>query len=358
MASFMTPAPTPSTPLGLHKILSSTAGIHVSPLILGGMSLGNKWPFMGDLTKQQAFALLDAFYKAGGNFIDTANAYHDGQSEEWIGEWLQDKRDDIILATKYSFHYKAPTNEDKTPAKNNAWGNSKRSMITSLRDSLVKLNTDFVDIFYVHWWDFTCSIPEVMDALHLLVLQDKVLYLGISDTPAWVIAAANTYASDHGKTPFSIVQGKWNVADRDFERELLPMATHFGMAIAPWNVLGGGRFRTTESDSPRTADQTEEEAAISKKLSKIADAHSTTIQSICIAYLRGKSSLVIPLIGGRKVEHLEANIKALEVVLTAEEIAELEGEFDPGFPANFTGQDFHVTGKAGTMIKASGPLVL
>lgn len=121
----------------------------------------------------------------------------------------------------------------------------------SVRDSLKKLQTDWIDILYLHWWDHTTSIEEIMNSLHILVEQGKVLYLGISDTPAWIVAAANAYAAAVGKTPFCIYQGRWNVMLRDFEREILPMARHFGMALAPWNILGSGKFQTREQVEER-----------------------------------------------------------------------------------------------------------
>lgn len=185
LPAFLQPQPAPETALGLHRPLSSTAGIRVSPLCLGAMSIGDAWAqMMGSMSKDQSFALLDAFHDLGGNFIDTANAYQSGQSEEWIGEWMAARsyRDDIVLATKYSFQYKA-NGAPVRPGMNNAWGNHKRSMQMSLRDSLAKLQTDFVDILYVHFWDYTTSIEELMDSLHHLVVQGKVLYLGVSDTP-------------------------------------------------------------------------------------------------------------------------------------------------------------------------------
>nr|POE63721.1 putative aryl-alcohol dehydrogenase aad14 [Quercus suber] len=373
MADFMKPAPTPRTPLGQHRVLSSTAGIRISPLILGGMSIGEAWSaFMGSMNKAQAFQLLDAYVAAGGNFIDTANCYQDNQSEVWIGEWVRERknRDEVVIATKFSFHYKARSNDDKTPANNNFWGNHKRSMMMSLRDSLAKLQTDWIDVFYLHFWDFTISIEELMDSLHLLVEQGKVMYLGISDAPAWVVAGANQYARAHGKTMFSIYQGQWNILLRDLEREIVPMATYFGMAIAPWNVLGGGKLLSPDQvakskasgDSGRSGmDQTAEEKAISEALYTVAKAHGLeSVTAVALAYVRAKAPNVLPLVGGRKVEHLHDNIAALELHLTREEVTFLESKnnFNVGFPANFVGEDWNLTGKTSGVIAAGGPLVL
>lgn len=353
MSGMFEPAPEPSTELGLLRFLSKTASVKVSPLILGGMSIGDAWSgYMGTMDKERAFELLDAFYEAGGNFIDTANTYQNEQSEAWIGEWMESRklRDQIVIATKFSTDYKWYDVGKNRSA--NFCGNSKHSLHVSVRDSLRKLQTDWIDILYIHWWDHMTSIEEVMDSLHILVQQGKVLYLGVSDTPAWVVSAANYYATSHGKTPFSIYQGKWNVLNRDFERDIIPMASHFGMALAPWDVLGGGKFQSKKSMEERKksgeglrsfagiSERTEEEIKMSEALSKVAEEHGTeSVTAIAIAYVRSKAKHVFPLIGGRKIEHLKQNIEALSIKLTPEQIEYLESvvPFDIGFPSNFIG---------------------
>jgi aryl-alcohol dehydrogenase-like predicted oxidoreductase len=230
----------------------------------------------------------------------------------------------------------------------------------SVRDSLRKLQTDYIDILYVHWWDQVTSIEEVMDSLHMLVEQGKVLYLGISDSPAWVVSAANYYARAHGKTPFSVYQGRWNVMSRDFERDIIPMARHFGMALCPWDVLGGGKFQSKKEIEARKASgeklrhmfgdgsQSEIETRVSEALIKVAEEHGTdSPQAIALAYVRAKAPRVFPLVGGRKVEHLKANIRALSIKLTPQHIEYLESvvPFDIGFPNTFIGPDPRVTGQ-------------
>lgn len=359
MEEIFAPAPEPATPLGRYRVLSPNAGIRVSPLQLGGMSIGDSWSkFMGSMDKEQSFALLDAFAAAGGNFIDTANNYQDEQSEAWIGEWMaaRGNRDQMVIATKFTTDYRSHAlGKGNTP---NTCGNHKRSMFNSVRDSLRKLQTDFIDILYLHWWDHTTSIEEIMDSLHILVEQGKVLYLGISDTPAWVVSAANTYARAHGKTPFCIYQGRWNVMLRDFERDILPMARHFGMALAPWDVLGGGHFQSEKQIAERKKNgeklrsllddgQTDEEKRISQALSTVAAEHGIeSVTAIALAYVLCKAPNVFPLVGGRKVEHLQDNIQALKIRLTEKQIEFLEKakEFDVGFPNNLIGFDPKTTG--------------
>ncbi|CAI4907226.1 ANM_HP_G0096180.mRNA.1.CDS.1 [Saccharomyces cerevisiae] len=372
MTDLFKPLPEPPTELGRLRVLSKTAGIRVSPLILGGASIGDAWSgFMGSMNKEQAFELLDAFYEAGGNCIDTANSYQNEESEIWIGEWMKSRklRDQIVIATKFTGDYKKYEVGGGKSA--NYCGNHKRSLHVSVRDSLRKLQTDWIDILYVHWWDYMSSIEEVMDSLHILVQQGKVLYLGVSDTPAWVVSAANYYATSHGKTPFSVYQGKWNLLDRDFERDIIPMARHFGMALAPWDVMGGGRFQSKKAMEERkkngegirsfvgASEQTDAEIKISEALAKVAEEHGTeSVTAIAIAYVRSKAKNVFPLVGGRKIEHLKQNIEALSIKLTPEQIEYLESiiPFDVGFPANFIGDDPAVTKKASFLTAMSAQI--
>ncbi|KAL2759978.1 hypothetical protein ACRALDRAFT_1046658 [Sodiomyces alcalophilus JCM 7366] len=354
-------APPPPTELGRLRVLSPTAGIRVSPLALGAMSIGQAWSsFMGSMSKEAAFELLDTFVAAGGNLIDTANNYQHGESEEWIGEWSAERgnRDQLVIATKYTYDYRSHVVGKGTAAANGC-GNHRRSLHTSVRSSLERLRTDFIDILFVHFWEYTTSIKEMMDALHILVEQGKVLYLGASDMPAWVVAAANSYANAHGKTPFSVYQGRWSIMHRDFEREILPMARAFGMALMPWDVLGGGKFQTPEAIEARRArgeglrtlvgsgEQTEQEVRISEALAKVAAELGTkSVTGVALAYVRHKAGHVVPIVGGRKIEHLKDNIAALSLRLSDEQIAFLESAmpFDLGFPSNFIGEDPQITG--------------
>lgn len=171
--------------------------------------------------------------------IDTANYYQEGESERWVGEWMKARgnREHMIIATKYTGPFKAGEIGKNSHAVNHA-GNSRRSLHVSVRHSLEKLQTDWIDLLYMHVWDYSASIPEVMDGLHSLVEQGKVMYLGVSNTPAWVVAAANDYAIQHGKTPFCTFQGRWNLIQRDIELEIVPMCLHYGMSISPWEVIG------------------------------------------------------------------------------------------------------------------------
>ncbi|KZV64739.1 Aldo/keto reductase [Peniophora sp. CONT] len=341
------PMPLPKTPLGRYRVLSPRAGVRVSPLALGAASIGDKWAKhgMGAMDKESSFKLLDAYYEAGGNFIDTANNYQEETSEKFIGEWMEARgvRNEIVIATKYTTQNKR-TN-DSVGIKINFGGNGTKNMHIAVEQSLQKLRTSYIDIL----------VEEVMNSLHNLVASGKVLYLGISDTPAWIVADANRYAHDHGKTPFVIYQGRWNVLARDFEREIIPMARRLGLALAPWDVVGGGKIRTDAEEEARrkTGEQgrdlfgrgwerSEDEKKMAVTLEKIAgEIGAKSIQAVAIAYVLQKTPYVFPIVGGRKVEHLHANIEALEIALTKEHIKQIEGvvPFDLGFPHNFSGRE-------------------
>lgn len=302
---------------------------------------------MGECSKETAFDILDCFLRKGGNFIDTANAYQDEESETWIGEWMASRnaRDQIVLATKYSGNLKS---YKKEIIQSNYGGNGIKSMRLSLDASLKKLQTDYIDLFYVHWWDYATTIPELMHALNDLVTSGKVLYLGISDTPAWVVAKANQYARDHSLRPFVVYQGMWNAVMRDMESDILPMCRDEGMGICVYGTLGQGRFQTEAERREReqtnagrkTKPPTPEEREVSKVLEAIATekgCQGCHISGIAMAYIMHKAPYVFPIVGGRKVAHLEGNINALNVALNVEDIERIEAcyDFDPGFPHTF-----------------------
>ncbi|WVQ77130.1 hypothetical protein IAR50_006813 [Cryptococcus sp. DSM 104548] len=202
MFDIFQPAPAPKTELASYRLLSPSAATRVSPLCLGAMSLGDQWTgFMGSgMSFDRASKLLDTFYEAGGNFIDTANNYQDEQSEMIIGEWMEKRgiRDEIVLATKYT-SYGLDRKEGKFQGIGvNYCGNHKKNLRLTVESSLKKLRTDYINLLYVHWWDYSTSIPELMQSLNDIVKSGKVLYLGISDTPAWIVSQANEYARQNG----------------------------------------------------------------------------------------------------------------------------------------------------------------
>ncbi|KAI1409937.1 Aldo/keto reductase [Hypoxylon sp. FL1857] len=307
---------------------------------------------MGTCDKESSFELLDYFYSQGGNFIDTANNYQGGESEIILGEWMKtrDNRSEIVLATKYTSPWQLQY--ETTKIQSNYGGNNKKALTVAFDASLERLQTSYIDLYYVHTWDYTTSIPELMNSLHQLVAVGKVLYLGISNTPAYVVSKANEYARQQGLTPFSVYQGQWNAAERDIEREIVPMVNDEGMAMAPFGVLGMGYFRTSaqrEAEARAGNSQRDgrnvpfvdkpQKTVMADALEKVAKARGLGITSIALTWARTKAPYVFPIVGGRKTEHLKANIESLGIELTPDEIDEIEKAvpFDFGYPQTFLG---------------------
>lgn len=276
------------------------------------------------------------------------------ESETWIGEWMAKRgnRDEMVIATKFTTYYPGAERNKTIGVRSNYQGNHAKSLKVSLEASLKKLQTTYVDVLYVHWWDFSTSIPEVMNMLHHVVASGKVLYLGISDCPAWVVSKANQYARDHALSQFVVYQGLWNAATRDFERDIIPMCEAEGMALAPWGALGRGMFATKE-ELEKKGDEGRKNAAaspgmqaVAAVLDKLGKQKGAATTSIAMAYVMHKSPYVFPVVGGRKIEHLKGNIEGLSVELTDEEIDEIENAapFQVGFPMSmlfeFSGKKF------------------
>lgn len=334
-----------SSPLFRHRQLAPAASVRVSPLCLGAMTFGGaQQARYGDCSREDAFEMLDYFVSQGGNFIDTANGYQSGQSEILLGEWMASRgnRDEIVLATKYTTGYMG---HEKEKIQSNYGGNGAKSMKISVDRSLQKLQTSYIDLFYVHWWDYTVSIPELMHNLNDLVVAGKVVYLGISDTPAWIVAKANQYARDHGLRQFSVYQGMWNAAMRDFEREIIPLCRDEGMALCPYGVLNQGRFQTEagfkerEKHNPgrKFIPTSEHDKKVSRVLEDVAQTKGVELLHVALAYVMHKAPYVFPIVGGRKVDHLRGSIGGLSVSLAEEEIEMIESAypFDYGFPHTF-----------------------
>ena len=204
MTAFLRLAPAPNSLLGYHRVLSPKAGVRVSPLCLGTMGFGTNWADgLGATEKGTAFEIMDYFYQHGGNFFDTANFYQAGQSEEWVGDWMQARgvRDQMVVATKFTMGYRLTRFGATEKIRSNFQGNHAKSLKLSVDNSLKALKTDYIDILYVHYWDFTTSVEELMNGLHALVLAGKVFYLAISDCPAWVVVKCNSCTLRTVSTP-------------------------------------------------------------------------------------------------------------------------------------------------------------
>lgn len=254
-------------------------------------------------------------------------------------------RDQMVIATKYSAGYMKHLQEE-IPLQSNYAGNSAKSMFLSVRDSLKKLRTDYIDILYIHYWDYTTSVEELMTHLHKFVMLNQVLYLGASDVPAWWVVKANDYARAHGLTPFSVYQGRWNAAYRDMEAEIIPMCEDQGMAIVPWAALGGGQLMSSEqrqkfeSDSsarPPVYDSVEEDKAVCDAIEEIAKSNKCSFQAVTLAYLFAQSTYVFPIVGVQTVKHVKAMSDSLKINLSQQEVEKIQKakRFKPLFPVEY-----------------------
>lgn len=315
------------------------SGLRVSELCLGTMSFGTEWGWGSD--KEESKKVFDTFAGAGGNFLDTANRYTEGTSERWLGEFVKSDRHHFVLATKYTLR-------DQSGDLNFA-GSHRKNMMRSVEESLRRLDTDFIDLFWVHAWDAFTPVEEVMRGLDDLVRAGKVLHIGVSDTPAWVISQSNTLADLRGWTPFAGIQIEYSLLQRPAERELLPMAKALGLAITPWGAIGGGvltgKYLKKESGRvpEHSARRTERANTIAAKVVEVAERTGIPPVQVAINWTRQRdpSLNVIPLIGASKAVQLKETLGCLDHPLPAEAIAELDAvsAIELGFPHDFLRSD-------------------
>jgi aryl-alcohol dehydrogenase-like predicted oxidoreductase len=319
-----------------YKLLGRS-GLRVSELALGTMTFGPEWGWGAD--KEGSRKIFDAFAEAGGNFIDTANRYTEGTSERCVGEFVRSDRDHFVVATKYTLF-----DRHGDP---NACGNHRKNMVRSLETSLERMGLDFVDLFWLHAWDFTTGVDEVMRGLDDLVRSGLVLYVGISDTPAWVVSQANMLADLRGWSPFVAAQLRYSLVDRTAERDLLPMARHLDLGVTPWGILSSGVLSgkyTRGSGSGRAeagAAKEERNLAIARAVDAVADELGCTSSQVAVAWVRQQPGVIIPIVGARTVDQLQDNLGALDVTLDATHLARLDGSsaIEPGFPYDFLNSD-------------------
>ena len=325
-----------------YKLLGQS-GLRVSEICLGTMSFGEKWGFGAD--EAESRRIVAAFAEAGGNFIDTANKYHEGHSEEIVGRVVGADRDRWVVATKFTLSMR--------PGDPNASGNSRKNMRQSLETSLRRLGTDHIDLLWVHAWDFTTPVEEVMRGLDDLVRAGKVLHVGISDAPAWVVSQANTLAALRGWTPFVGLQVPYSLLERTIERELLPMAESLGITVTAWAPVAGGvltgkytRGSGPPEDSRRVASNenrlTERNLGIARLVDGIADELGWTSGQVAMAWVRQRSENVLPIVGARKTEQVVDLLGCVGRELEAANVARLNeaSRIELGFPHDFLAQPF------------------
>lgn len=321
-----------------YKLLGKS-GLRVSELCLGTMTFGNDWGWGAE--KDESKKMFDLFVKEDGNFIDTSNNYTNGTSEKFIGEFTKSDRDHFVIATKYTLI------ERKSDP--NFGGNHRKNMMRSIEGSLQRLGTDHIDLFYLHMWDYVTPIEEVMRALDDLVRAGKILYVGISDTPAWVVSQANAIAELRGWSRFVALQAPYSIADRALERDLIPMAEAHDMSVLTWGVLEGGeltgKYNSPTDEPKRSSDTNEKIKKIASVLIDLAKEINHTPSQLAINWARQQSPNIIPIIGARSEKHLKDNLGCLDFELTHEQIQRLNDSspIDLGFPHSFLASD-HVRG--------------
>jgi aryl-alcohol dehydrogenase-like predicted oxidoreductase len=309
------------------------SGLRVSELALGAMTFGAKdW----GVDEKESRCVYDGFREAGGNFIDTANLYSQGRSETYLGEFMADERERIVLATKYTG---ATRSRDV-----NASGNSRKNMMDAVHASLNRLCTDYIDLYWVHARDFTTPIEEVMRGLDDLVRQGKVLYVGISDTPAWEVSRANMLAELRGWSAFVGLQIRYSLLDRTAERDLLPMARTLDLTVTPWDTLGSGilsgKYNRDDSTLGRAklrGKVGDHDLSIAAEVIKIADEIGRTPAQVALNWVRQGEGVIVPLVGARTREQLDENLGCLEFELEAEQKQRLDdaSRIELGFPHDF-----------------------
>lgn len=319
--------------------LFGKSGLRVSELCLGTMTFGEEWGWGADAKTSQE--IFETFAAAGGNFIDTANRYTEGTSERLVGQFIHSDRDHYVVASKYSLY-------DRKGSVNYS-GNHRKNLLRSVEASLQRLQTDYLDILWLHAWDFKTPVGEVMRGLEDLVRMGKVHYLGISDTPAWIVAQCNTLAELRGWAAFAGLQIQYNLVQRTPERDLLPMAKAFGLTVTPWAPLAAGllsgKYLKHSAKGRLQGNEkhlTESNQAIAQVVVKVAEELGRSPAQVAINWTRHDQELsVIPIIGARKVTQIQDSLQAVDFSIPAEQLALLNrvSAIELGFPHDFLRSD-------------------
>jgi aryl-alcohol dehydrogenase-like predicted oxidoreductase len=322
------------------------SGLRVSPVALGTMTFGTEWGW--GAAEQEARAQFDLYVDRGGNFIDTAVNYTGGSSEKLLGRFIKDKRERVVVATKFTM-----SREEGNP---NAGGNHRLNIIRSVESSLRQLGTEWIDVLYLHSWDFTTGAEEVMRALDDLVRSGKVVYVGASNTPAWRVAQMQTLAELRGWSPFIALQVEYSLVERTVEQDLLPMADANGLGVVAWSPLGGGLLSGKYSRADLTGAKesatvtgsrrevieamgglTERTLDIADTVRDIAREHDASPSQVALAWLLSRPVPAIPILGARTLDQLKSNLGALDIVLSDDQLRRLDeaSAVAPSFPHRF-----------------------
>jgi aryl-alcohol dehydrogenase-like predicted oxidoreductase len=331
--------------LDTYRLLGRS-GLRVSPLALGTMTFGSDWGW--GASRDEARRIFDTYVDRGGNFIDSANVYTNGSAERLVGEFARNRRDSLVLATKYTMTTRA--------GDPNAGGNHRKSMVGSVEDSLRRLGTDYIDLLYLHAWDSTTPVEEVLRAMDDLVRAGKVLYVGISDTPAWQVARMQAIADLRGWSRLAALQIEYSLIERTVERDLIPMAGEMGLGVIPWSPLGSGVLTgkysradlgdenglagavgTRKDVAAGSGALTERGLAIAEVVMKVAGDLGVTPSQVALAWTMRDPRVTAPIIGARTLEQFEDNLGALDLTLPDAALADLEAAsaIELGFPHDF-----------------------
>lgn len=318
-----------------YKILGRS-GLRVSELCLGTMSFGEEWGWGTD--KRTSREVFDAYAEAGGNFIDTANRYTEGTSEKFVGDFISTDRDHFVLATKFSLY-----TQEGDP---NKAGNHRKSMVHAVEGSLKRLDTDYIDLYWLHAWDFTTPIDEIMRGLDDLVRSGKILHIGISDTPAYIVSRGNTLAELRGWTQFVGYQIEYSLIERTVEREMIPTGQYYNMPILAWSTLAGGLLSGKYASKNQSDDKgerhgdrelTDKEQAIVETVQDVADELGRSSSQVATRWAMQKPGDIIPILGAKKLAYLVDTLGALEFELEEEHMNRLNevSAVEMGFPTRF-----------------------
>lgn len=316
-----------------YKLLGKS-GLRVSELSLGTMSFGE------DVNKEKSKAIFEAYANSGGNFLDTANFYSNGTSERLVGEFIASERDHFVIGTKYTLY-----NKRSCP---NASGNHRKNMVHSLEQSLIRLNIEYIDLYWLHAWDFMTPIDEIMRAFDDMIRAGKILYIGISNTPAWIVAQGNTIAELRGWSPFVGMQIRYNLLDRSSERELLPMAQAFDIGMVIWSPLSNGflngkyQHRVPVTRFNKILPTIRRYKEVVAEVNCIAKSKGRSSAQVALNWVRQQSDLIIPILGARTLLQIQDSMSCLEFVLDTKELKRLSkvSKIELGFPHNHLLREF------------------
>ncbi len=318
-----------------------STGLEVSQLCLGCMTYGvaERGAHSWTLDEAQSRPLIRQALEAGINFLDTANTYSDGTSEEIVGRAIKDfaRREEVVLATKvYNRMRPGP----------NGMGLSRKAIFAEIDNSLRRLGTDYVDLYQIHRWDYGTPIEETLEALHDVVKAGKARYIGASSMHAWQFSKSLYLAREHGWTPFSSMQNHLNLLYREEEREMLPLCVDQGVAVIPWSPLARGRLTRpvgentarveTDVYGGKLYDRTAQaDGAVIDRVGEVAQARGVPRAQVALAWLRQKRGVTAPIVGASKPQHLADAVASLSLVLDDDEIAQLEAPYVPHAVAGF-----------------------